>query len=77
MDLCIVGERGVGKTVLSRAFAEVLGYRTYNIFCFKASPSFWRVHDNVISPLPSVEKTLNPRLDFILFLSAWLRHIGR
>ncbi|CAE7027981.1 unnamed protein product [Symbiodinium natans] len=35
MDLCIVGERGVGKTVLSRAFAEVLGYRTYNIFCFK------------------------------------------
>ncbi|CAJ1380979.1 unnamed protein product [Effrenium voratum] len=35
MDICLVGERGVGKTALCRAFAEVLGYRSYSVFCFK------------------------------------------
>ena len=36
MDLCVVGERGVGKTTLIRGFAEALGYRTFSVFCFKA-----------------------------------------
>eukprot|EP00930_Biecheleria_cincta_P096896 TRINITY_DN88669_c0_g1_i1.p1 TRINITY_DN88669_c0_g1~~TRINITY_DN88669_c0_g1_i1.p1 ORF type:complete len:1490 (+),score=245.98 TRINITY_DN88669_c0_g1_i1:43-4470(+) len=35
MDICIIGERGVGKTILARTFAQVLGYRMYTIFCFR------------------------------------------
>lgn len=35
MDICLVGERGSGKTVLINAFAAILGYRSRVIFCYK------------------------------------------
>ncbi|CAE7942597.1 Vwa8 [Symbiodinium necroappetens] len=35
MDICLVGEKGVGKSALVRAFSEQLGLRRRVIFCFK------------------------------------------
>ncbi|CAE7221629.1 Vwa8 [Symbiodinium sp. CCMP2592] len=35
MDICLVGEKGVGKSALVRAFSEQLGFRRRVIFCFK------------------------------------------
>eukprot|EP00931_Biecheleriopsis_adriatica_P049533 TRINITY_DN28660_c0_g1_i1.p1 TRINITY_DN28660_c0_g1~~TRINITY_DN28660_c0_g1_i1.p1 ORF type:complete len:1540 (+),score=355.44 TRINITY_DN28660_c0_g1_i1:29-4621(+) len=34
-DVCLVGEKGVGKTALTRAFSELLGYHRRTVFCFK------------------------------------------
>ena len=35
VDLCVVGERGVGKTLVIRDFAAALGYRCRTVFCYK------------------------------------------
>jgi len=35
VDICVVGEKGVGKSMLVRAFAGLLGYRSRAIFCYK------------------------------------------
>jgi len=35
MDICVVGEKGVGKSALVRAFAGILGYRCRTVFCYK------------------------------------------
>ena len=35
IDMCLVGEKGVGKTMILGTFAEILGYRRITVFCFK------------------------------------------
>ncbi|CAK0844639.1 unnamed protein product [Prorocentrum cordatum] len=35
MDFCVVGDKGVGKSVVVKAFAEVLGYRQHVVFCYR------------------------------------------
>jgi len=35
VDVCLVGERGVGKSVLVRAFCELLGYQPHVVFCYQ------------------------------------------
>merc|ERR1719203_927059 len=35
VDICLVGERGVGKSVLIRAFCELLGYQPHVVFCYQ------------------------------------------
>ena len=39
VDSCIVGERGAGKSVVGRAFAEALGYRPRVVFCYRDMPA--------------------------------------
>merc|ERR1719329_1481706 len=35
VDVCLVGEKGAGKSVLVRALAETLGYQRRIVFCYK------------------------------------------
>ncbi|CAK0849190.1 unnamed protein product [Prorocentrum cordatum] len=35
VDVCILGERGVGKSALVRAFCELLGYQPHTLFCYQ------------------------------------------
>eukprot|EP00854_Cymbomonas_tetramitiformis_P001590 gene1590-2225_t len=35
MDLCVVGERGSGKTYVALGFAASLGYRVRQVFCYR------------------------------------------
>ncbi|CAK9081366.1 unnamed protein product, partial [Durusdinium trenchii] len=35
IDMCLVGEKGVGKTMILRTFRQMLGYRCKTVFCFK------------------------------------------